>query len=115
MTLSNQAILDYIAAHPGARREDIRRQAAPDASETTVWRALKRLLDEGKLEVSGKGPATGYSLAGPAVVRALGPYLAGYLYDLTGTYLLAMGVSMLSIVLVIYGIWMAASRRPGVH
>jgi Fic family protein len=70
MTLSNQAILDYIAAHPGARREHIRRQAAPDASETTVWRALKRLVNEGKLEVSGKGPATGYSLAGPAVIRA---------------------------------------------
>jgi len=61
VTRSNQAILDYIAAHPGAGREDIRRQAAPDASETTVWRALKRLVGEGKLEVSGKGPATGYS------------------------------------------------------
>jgi Fic family protein len=70
MTLSNQAILDYIGAHPGARREDIRRQAAPDASETTVWRALRRLVDEGKLEVSGKGPATAYSLTGAAVVRA---------------------------------------------
>ena len=70
MTLSNQAILDYIAAHPGARREDIRRQTAPDASGTTVWRALRRLVDEGKLEVSGKGPATSYSLAGAAVVRA---------------------------------------------
>ena len=70
MTLSNQVILDYIAAHPGARREDIRRQAVPEASQTTVWRALKRLVNEGKLEVSGKGPATGYSLAGAAVVRA---------------------------------------------
>ena len=63
MTLSNQAVLDYIAAHPGARREDIRRQTAPHASETTVWRALRRLVDRGKLEVSGKGPATGYHLA----------------------------------------------------
>jgi Fic family protein len=69
MTLSNRAILDYLAAHPGARREDIRRQAASAASETTVWRALRRLVDEGKLEVSGKGPATAYSLAGAAVVR----------------------------------------------
>jgi len=76
VTFSDQAILDYIAAHPGARREDIRRQAAPDASETTVWRVLKRLVEEGKLEVSGKGRATGYSLAGAAVVRAhlLTPY-----------------------------------------
>ncbi len=70
MGLSNQAILDYIAVHPGARREEIRRQAIAEVSETTVWRALKRLVDEGKLEVSGKGPATGYSLAGAAVVRA---------------------------------------------
>jgi len=76
VTFSDQAILDYIAAHPGARREDIRRQAAPDASETTVWRVLKRLVEEGKLEVSGKGRATGYSLARAAVVRAhlLTPY-----------------------------------------
>jgi hypothetical protein len=70
MAYSNHDILDYIAAHPGARREDIRRHAAPDASETTVWRALKRLVNEGKVEVSGKGPATGYSLAGAAVVHA---------------------------------------------
>ncbi|MDZ7698073.1 MAG: hypothetical protein U5R49_14535 [Deltaproteobacteria bacterium] len=63
MRLSDQAILDYIAAHPGARREEIRRQAVPEVSETTVWRALKRLVDAGELEVSGKGPATGYSLA----------------------------------------------------
>jgi Fic family protein len=70
MAHSNHDILDYIAAHPGARREDIRRHAAPNASETTVWRALKRLVNEGKVEVSGKGPATGYSLAGAAVVHA---------------------------------------------
>jgi hypothetical protein len=70
MTRSNQAILDYIAAHPGARGEDICCQAPPDASETTVWRALKRLIDEVKLDVSGKGPSAGYSLADGAVVRA---------------------------------------------
>jgi Fic family protein len=70
MTISNQAILNYITTHPGARREDIRRQVVPNLSETTIWRTLKHLVDEGKLEVSGKGPATGYSLAGPAVVRA---------------------------------------------
>jgi hypothetical protein len=70
MARSDQAILDYIAAHPGARRAEIRRHAAGEASKTTVWRALKRLVDEGRLEVSGRGPATGYSLAGAAVVRA---------------------------------------------
>jgi len=64
-----QAFLDYIADHPGARRNDIRRHTAPKVSDTTAWRMLKRLVDEGKLEVSGRGPATGYSLAGPSVVR----------------------------------------------
>jgi Fic family protein len=73
MTLSDQAILDYIAANPGARRADIRRHAAPDVSDTTVWRTLRRLVDEDKLEVSGRGPGTAYTLAGAAVVRA---YLA---------------------------------------
>ena len=73
MMVSDQAILDYIAANPGARREDIRRYAAPDASDATIWRALKRLLAADKLEVSGRGPATTYTLAGAAVVRA---YLA---------------------------------------
>lgn len=70
MKISDEAILEYIAVHPGARRENIRRHVARDASETTIWRALKRLVDENRLEVSGKGPATGYSLAGPDVVRA---------------------------------------------
>ncbi len=69
MTLFDQAILDYIATHPGARRQAIHRHAAQGASETTVWRALKRLVDENKIEVTGRGPATSYSLAGSAVVR----------------------------------------------
>ena len=70
MPLSDRAVVDYIAGNPGARREDIRRHAAPESSETTVWRALRRLVGEGKLEVSGKGRATGYTLAGSGVVRA---------------------------------------------
>ncbi len=70
MPLTDQAVLDYIAAHPGAGREDVRRNVAPEVSSPTVWRALKRLVDDGRLEVFGKGRATGYSLAGSAVVRA---------------------------------------------
>lgn len=70
MALNDQALLDYIAAHPGAGRDNIRQYVAPDVSPPTIWRALKKLIDEGKLEVSGKARATGYSLAGPAVVRA---------------------------------------------
>lgn len=69
MPLTDQAILDYIAAHPGARREDIRRHVARDVSAPTIWRALRRLVDEGKLEVAGKGRATGYSPAGASVVH----------------------------------------------
>ena len=70
MPLTDQAVLDYIAAHPGAGREHVRRNVAPQVSSPTVWRALKRLVDDGRLEVFGKGRATGYSLAGSAVVRA---------------------------------------------
>lgn len=70
MAIADQALLDYIAAHPGASRDDIRRHVAPDVSPPTIWRALKRLVDEGKLEVTGKARATGYSVAGAAVVRA---------------------------------------------
>lgn len=70
MPLSEQAILDFIADNPGASREDIRRNVAPEVSETTVWRALKRLVNESRLEVSGRARSTGYSLAGADAVRS---------------------------------------------
>ena len=70
MRVTDQTILDYIAAHTGAGREDIRKDVAPDVSETTMWRTLKRLTDEGKLTVAGKARATGYTIAGSALVRA---------------------------------------------
>lgn len=70
MASIDQDILDYVAAHPESGREAIRRGAAPESSDTTVWRALKRLVEAGRLEVSGKGRATVYTIAGPAVVRA---------------------------------------------
>lgn len=69
MAIAEQALLDYIGAHSGVSREDIRKQVAPAASQATCWRALKRLAHEGKVEVSGKGRATRYSLAGAATVR----------------------------------------------
>ena len=69
MPISDQAILNYIAEHPGAGREGIRQQVAPDLSKTTIWRALKKLVDENKLETTGKGRATSYYLAGSAVIR----------------------------------------------
>ena len=70
MALADRTLLDYIAAHPGAGREEIRRHVAPTSSGPTVWRALKRLVGEGQLAVSGRARATGYRIAGPAVVRA---------------------------------------------
>lgn len=70
MPSSDQSILDYIAGHPGAGRAAIRRAVAPEDDPSTVWRTLRRLVDEGRLEVSGKGRATGYTIAGSAVVRA---------------------------------------------
>ena len=70
MTDFAQAILEYLAAHPDAGRDAIRRHVMPRVSEATVWRALKRLVEAGAVEVSGKGRATGYSLAGAVRVRA---------------------------------------------
>lgn len=70
MPSPDQPILDYIADHPGAGRAAIRRSVAPEDDPSTVWRTLRRLVDEGRLEVSGKGRATGYTIAGAAVVRA---------------------------------------------
>jgi len=70
MPVTDQAILDYIAAHPGVGREDIRQNVAPEISETTMWRALKRLTDDEKLAVTGKARATKYTIAGSTVIRA---------------------------------------------
>lgn len=64
MALSDQDILDFVGENPGAGRDAIRKGVARDVSETTVWRLLKRMVEEGHLEVSGKGRATGYRIAG---------------------------------------------------
>ena len=66
----DQAILGFVGDNPGAGRSVIRRGAAPEASETTVWRSLTRLVDAGQLQVGGNGRGTSYSLAGGAAVRA---------------------------------------------
>ena len=70
MAVADRVLLDYIAAHPGAGREQIGRHVAPTASAPTIWRALRRLVDEGQLAVSGRARATGNRVAGVAVVRA---------------------------------------------
>ena len=70
MTSIEQDILTYIAANPESGRDAIRRGAAPEAGYTTIWRALTRLVETGKLEVSGRGRATKYIIAGSGVIRA---------------------------------------------
>lgn len=70
MAVNDQALLDHVAAHPGSRRGEIRRHVAPEASDATIWRALKRLVEQGRLAVSGNGPATGYTLAGADAVQS---------------------------------------------
>ena len=71
MPISEQSVLQYLGDNPGAGREDIRRHVAPEVSPPTVWRVLKRLVDEGRLEVSGKARATGYNLAGADVFERI--------------------------------------------
>ena len=55
MAGSNQALLDYIAANPGAGRAAIRRAVSPADDPSTVWRALRRLVDRGRLRVGAVG------------------------------------------------------------
>jgi hypothetical protein len=70
MALIDQTILNYIAAHPGVGRDEIQRAIMPQVSAPTIWRALKRLVGEGKLEMIGKGRATSYVLVGAVTVRS---------------------------------------------
>ena len=70
MLVSDHAVLSYISNHPECGRSQIRRHVAPDASASTVWRALRRLVDAGKLQMVGEGRATRYRVAGSEAVRA---------------------------------------------
>lgn len=70
MIISNRAVLSYVSNHPECARSQIRREVAPEASASTVWRALRRLVDAGKLEVVGEGRATRYRVAGGEAVLA---------------------------------------------
>ena len=66
----DQEILAYVTAHPGAGRSAIGAEVAPNVSSTTIWRALKRLVDQGRLTKSGNARATVYFPAGAEAVRA---------------------------------------------
>ena len=72
MPTRDRAVLSYVANHPECARSEIRRAVAPDASASTIWRSLRRLVDAGRLEVVGEGRATRYRAAGrEAVLRHL--------------------------------------------
>lgn len=68
MLLTDRAVLSYVANHPECSRSQVRRDVAPDASASTVWRALRRLADDGLLEVVGEGRGTRYRVAGGEAV-----------------------------------------------
>ena len=70
MTPSEAAILEFLRANPDTSRAQIRAGVAPDSSESTMWRALKGLLEKGTLSVTGRGPATRYRVAGVARINA---------------------------------------------
>ena len=44
MPASDKALLDYIASHLGAGRSAIMRDAVPEASAATLWRAPWHLM-----------------------------------------------------------------------
>ena len=70
MVATDRVILAYVANHPGCGRAQVRRDVVPEASRSTVWRALRRLVDAGKLEMVGEGRATRYRVAGGEAVLA---------------------------------------------
>ena len=70
IAFSDQDVLGLVGGNPGAGRDAIRQGVARDVSKTTIWCLLRRMVEEGRLEVSGKGRATGYRIAGGEVVRA---------------------------------------------
>ena len=70
MLITDRVVLAYVANHPGCGRAQVRRDVAPEASRSTVWRALRRLVDAGKLEIVGEGRATRYRVAGAEAVLA---------------------------------------------
>lgn len=66
--------------------------------------SLKARTDTGSISLSGFGQSIGYLLA------AIGPFLMGYLYDVTGTWTPAL-FSYLIIVMMFFGAGMVATRK----
>lgn len=61
-------ILQFLHYHPLSGREQIARALTDAPSESTLKRLLRSLVDEGMVEVSGRGPTTKYTLSAQAQV-----------------------------------------------
>jgi MFS family permease len=59
------------------------------------------------------GTASGILLTGMGLGGAIGPWLGGYIYDITGSYDHAFILCMVCIVLASLGYWIAAPRNAG--
>ena len=57
------------------------------------------------------GTVVGLLLFGQGVGAAIGPWLGGYIYDITGSYTLAFLLCIISLVLGCISFWIAAPRN----
>ena len=79
MTTTEKDILSYLRHHPESTRSDLQGAADVTVSAATMKRILASLVEAGHVEVSGKGPATRYSLTPQAFLTmpmALDSYFA---------------------------------------
>ena len=67
MTL-DVSILQYLHYHPLSSRDQIAQSLADAPSESTLKRIIRNMVNEGMVEVSGRGPATRYKLSAQAHV-----------------------------------------------
>ena len=67
MTL-DVSILQFLHYNPQSSRDQIAHSLMEAPSESTLKRLLRSLVNEGMIEVSGRGPATRYKLSAQAQV-----------------------------------------------
>ena len=62
------SILQYLNYHPLSSRDQIARSLADAPSESTLKRIIRNMVNEGVIEVIGRGPTTRYKLSAQAYV-----------------------------------------------
>ena len=62
------SILQYLHYHPLSSRDQIAQSLADAPSESTLKRIIRNMVNEGMVEVCGRGPATRYKLSAQAHV-----------------------------------------------